>query len=162
MVSHLKWLYVFVVSFLLATPIFAQTARPRFNKQNIQFISGIIQKKILVDLAENPQQHAYGLMNRAKMAEDDGMLFVFADEKTLEFWMKDTLIDLDIAYVGKNKKIVDIQTMKATSMMQTNFPTYPSKRPAQFAVEMNAGWFKKNKISIGAELKIIPGLTSKK
>lgn len=162
MVLRLKCLYVFAASLLFATQIFAQAPRPRFNKQNIQFTHGSVQKKLSLDLAENPQQHAYGLMNRTEMGTDDGMIFIFQTEKTLEFWMKDTLIDLDIAYISKDKKIVDIQTMKATTIMQTNYPSYPSKKPAQYAVEMNAGWFKKNKIGVGGQLKILTRPMSKK
>jgi uncharacterized membrane protein (UPF0127 family) len=161
MVLHLKWPSVLLLSLFLFSLSYANTG-PRFKKQNIEFVFKGEKKRLTLDAAINPQQHAFGLMNRSFMAENDGMIFIFQDERVREFWMKDTLIDLDIAYISKDKKIIDIQTMKAAiSVLQTNFPTYPSKAPAKYAVEMNAGWFKKNKISLGATLKILTGPTSK-
>lgn len=162
MALRLNWLVVTAVSFLLlASTAWSETA-PEFSKIKISITQGKIKKYLNVELAQTPTQQAYGLMNRTKMPANSGMLFVFDQERVLQFWMKNTLIDLDIAYIDKNKKIIDIQTMKAvTSMLQTNPPTYPSKLPAQYALEMNSGWFKKNKIKEGAELQILSGLTSK-
>jgi uncharacterized membrane protein (UPF0127 family) len=84
------------------------------------------------------------------------MLFIFENEQILSFWMKNTFIDLSIAYIDKNKKIVDIQEMKATNqMMVGDLPSYPSAKPAMYALEMNKGWFKKNKIEIGQALYFV-------
>ncbi len=133
-----------------------------FEKQKIQLVQNKKVKALIVDLASTAKEHEYGMMNRTKLAPDEGMLFVFANPEVREFWMKNTLVDLDIAYIDQNKKIIDIQTMKAvTSVLQTQLATYPSKGPAQFALEVKAGWFKKNKISVGAELKILSRPKSK-
>ena len=149
---RLKYLIVIAVSVLITSSAWAEAA-PKFGKIKISISQGKIKKNLEVELAETPEQQAYGLMNRTKLAENAGMLFVFEQERTLQFWMKNTLINLDIAYIDKNKKIIDIQQMKAVnSILETNIPNYPSKRPAQFALEMNAGWFKKNKIKEGAQL----------
>ena len=84
-------------------------------------------------------------MYRNSLPKDEGMLFIFDEERTLSFWMKNTYIDLAIAYFDKNQKIVDIQEMKATnSLMLEEPPSYPSAKPALYALEMNSGWFKKN------------------
>ena len=81
------------------------------------------------------------------------MLFIFNEELVREFWMKNTLINLDIGYFDKNKKLIDIQQMKAvTSVMQTDLPRYPSKQPAMYALEMQQTWFKKNKFRYGGPL----------
>jgi uncharacterized membrane protein (UPF0127 family) len=77
---------------------------PQFSKIKISISQGKIKKILEVELAENPTQQAYGLMNRTKMSANAGMLFVFNQERILQFWMKNTLIDLDIAYIDKNKK----------------------------------------------------------
>ena len=101
-------------------------------------------------------------MNRKKLAPEGGMLFIFETEQIREFWMKNTFINLDIAYFDKNKKAIDIQQMKAqTSIVQAKFPTYPSKAPAQYALEMNSGWFKKNGFPVGTKFEFASGPSSK-
>ena len=153
MALRLKWLIVTAVSLLLFSSTSWSEEAPKFSKIKISISQGKIKKNLEVELAQSPTQQAYGLMNRTKVATNAGMLFAFDQERILQFWMKNTLIDLDIAYIDKNKKIIDIQQMKAvTSILETNPPTYPSKLPAQFALEMNSGWFKKNKIKEGAQL----------
>jgi uncharacterized membrane protein (UPF0127 family) len=143
---------------LVCPSLFAasQTGNVQFKKTQIVLRQKNLKKTLLVELAETPAQHEMGLMNRKKLPINDGMLFVFQDSQVREFWMKNTLIDLDIAYFDSEKKIVDIQSMKAiTTMIQQIVPTYPSKVPAKYALEMNAGWFKKNKISEGATFTIL-------
>ena len=153
MALRLKCLIVTAVSFLIFSSTAWSETAPHFKKIKISISQGKLKKNLEVELAENTAQQAYGLMNRTKLAANAGMLFVFEQERVLQFWMKNTLIDLDIAYIDKNKKIIDIQQMKAvSSILETNPPSYPSKLPAQFALEMNSGWFKKNKIKEGAQL----------
>ncbi len=122
----------------------------------IVITQGKVQTKIQAEMAESEAQHEYGLMFRKELGPKEGMLFVFKDELIRSFWMKNTIINLSIGYFNKNKKLIDIQEMKAvTSVLQTDIPTYPSESPAQYALEMPEGWFKKNSIKVGAQLKII-------
>lgn len=118
----------------------------KFKKASLK-----IKKKIIkVEVAETPEQHAYGLMNRVKLPENFGMLFVFTSEEPRFFWMKNTFVDLSIAYINKNKKIIDIQDMKAAeSSLDENLPSYPSKGPAMYALEVNKGWFERHHIKVG-------------
>ncbi len=134
----------------------------QFEKQKITLTYKKNKKALNVDLALTPQQHAYGMMNRTKLTSEEGMLFEFPDSQVREFWMKDTLVDLDIAYIDKNKKIIDIQTMKSvTSVLQTDLPTYPSSGPAQYALEMKSEWFKKNGFARGTIITLGPRPKSK-
>ncbi len=134
----------------------------QFEKQKITLSYKKQKKDLKVDLALTPQQHAYGMMNRTKLTSDEGMLFEFPDSQVREFWMKDTLVDLDIAYIDHYKKIIDIQTMKSvTSVLQTDLPTYPSSGPAQYALEMKSGWFKKNGFARGTIITLEPRPKSK-
>ena len=111
---------------------------------------------INVEFAETGAQQQKGLMYRSKLPADEGMLFMFEIERTLGFWMKNTYIDLDIAYIDKNFKIIDIQQMKATTSIEMGDPpAYPSKKPAQYALEMNKNWFQKHKFKVGDLVKII-------
>lgn len=136
----IRWLMI--LSLLLNTEC-AWTAD--FPKKKIQ-ING---KTITVEVAETPAQQQQGLMFREKLAANAGMIFVFPDEDIRSFWMKNTYIDLSIGYFDKNRKLIDIQDMKATSVAQTNFPSYVSRAPAQYALEMNQGWFKKQGVKLG-------------
>lgn len=150
MVSHLNWLNALILSLIFSVQVFA-TDEVKFTKQKIQIGS----KKITVEIANTPQQQQRGLMYREKMAADAGMLFIFDQEQPLNFWMKNTYINLSIAYIDKNKKIIDIQDMKATSAIDTQWSTYPSAKPGMYALEMNQGWFTKNRIKIG-DLLVLP------
>lgn len=123
-----------------------------FKKTKIQ----ITNKIIVVELATTPQQQARGLMFREKLADDTGMLFVYSAEKQQNFWMKNTFIPLSIAYFDKDQKIINIEDMAATSsIMQKEVATSSSTKPAMYALEMNKGWFKKNRITTGHRFKFL-------
>jgi uncharacterized membrane protein (UPF0127 family) len=142
------------LSFLFSVNAFSEEKlqKPTFEKQKIKVAS----KVISVEVAKTTEQHQYGLMNRSSLPQNEGMLFVFDNEQPLSFWMKNTIIDLSIAYIDKNKKIVDIQEMKATNqLMVGELPSYPSAKPALFALEMNKGWFVKNKIKVGQKFDFV-------
>ncbi|MBC7457578.1 MAG: DUF192 domain-containing protein [Bdellovibrionaceae bacterium] len=145
---------ILIVGFLfVALGVSAEDLKPE-----IKFNSAVIEigsKKITVELAVTPVQHEKGLMYRETLGKDQGMLFVFDKEETLSFWMKNTYLDLSIAYINKKMKIVDIQEMKATSPLEVTEPiTYPSKKPAMYALEMPKGWFKASNIKVGQSLKL--------
>ncbi len=152
---ELLWKSLVAAAFSLSIS-FAATATA---KENISFTKKSISlagKKIKVEIAETDQQHEHGLMFREKLPTNEGMLFVFKDLQIRSFWMKNTIIDLSIGYFDENKKLIDTQEMKATkSLMQQDLPAYPSKSPAMYALEMSQGWFKKNKVSVGAVFSFI-------
>ena len=154
MALRLKWLVVSFCFFQFLPYAVAkneQQTSPEFKKEFIQ----LGQKKILVEIAETNQQLEYGLMHRTSLKEDQGMLFIFKDEQILSFWMKNTLIDLSIGYFSGKKVLNEVIEMKSTSFLETNFPSYPSQQPAMYALEMNKGWFNKNKIKTKAAFKFL-------
>ncbi len=123
-----------------------------FDKRWIQLGS----KKIQVEIADRRPKREKGLMGRMKpLKKNEGMLFVFSYEKTLSFWMKNTYIPLSIGYFNKKKKLIDIQNMNPISMLQIKIPSFKSKAPAMYALEMNQGWFRKNYIKVGMTFKYI-------
>ncbi len=77
--------------------------------------------------------------------DDEGMLFVFPGLATRNFWMKNTLVPLDIAYLNREKKVLNTYTMAA---LDTTTP-YPSKGGAMYVIEVRAGLFEKLKIGKG-------------
>ena len=137
-----------VVSFFLL-PLFANS-EVIFKKGTIEF-----QKiKLNAEFAISNEQHQRGLMNRLSIPDNFGMLFLFEEEDYRSFWMKNTFIDLSIAYIGSNKKILEIIDMKAVkSSLDMDPPSYPSSVKAKYALEVNKGWFEKNKIKVGDKIK---------
>ncbi len=152
---RLNWVIVFcLLSNIFLADISFATAEIQFKKEKITLIFKNNKKTLNLEVAETLDQHAQGLMFRKKLGTNEGMLFVFTNEEIREFWMKNTLINLDIGYFNKQKVLIDIQQMAAeNSVMRTNIPTYPSKQPAMYALEMSQGWFKKNKFEAGTIFK---------
>ena len=109
-------------------------------------------------VADTNEQREKGLMfveaEQMQSLEDGterGMLFVFEQEKYLNFWMKDTIIPLDIAYARSDGTIVKIHTM---TPLDTRFNQYPSGEPARYALEVNAGVFAAKGIGEGDIIEI--------
>lgn len=102
-----------------------------------------------LEYAKTFEQRAKGLMNRSSLCEDCGMLFKFEQPRMAGFWMKNTLIPLDIAFVRADGMITDIKPMKPH-----NLNTTKSSQSVLYAWEMNKGWFAKNGIQVGDTVKI--------
>lgn len=94
--------------------------------------------------AKTFEQRAMGLMHRESLCEQCGMLFQFEQPRTAGFWMKNTLIPLDIAFVRADGIITDIKRMQPLDLNTTK-----SSQQVLYAWEMNPGWFKKNGIQVG-------------
>jgi uncharacterized membrane protein (UPF0127 family) len=101
-----------------------------------------------VELAETDRQKERGLMERTELGENRGMLFVFDQEQTLSFWMKNTLIPLSIAYIDESGTIVDVQDMQPLDETP-----HPSAEPAKYALEVNQGFFEENGINVGDRME---------
>tara|TARA_B100000427_G_C15512270_1_gene596770 strand:+ start:2010 stop:2393 length:384 start_codon:yes stop_codon:yes gene_type:complete len=99
-----------------------------------------------VEVACTPDERRRGLMNREALSENEGMLFLFSGDSTpLTFWMKNTSIPLSIAFIGKDNKIKEILDLEPQSEEKIK-----SQNPAAAALEVNRGWFQKNKITVGS------------
>ena len=103
---------------------------------------------VQVEIANTPAKRERGLMERTALAEDAGMLFIFSQEQPLSFWMKNTLIPLSIAYIDAQGRIVDIQDMQPLDETP-----HPSATPAQYALEVNQGFFAQRGIEVGNALQ---------
>ncbi len=108
--------------------------------------------KLFVEVADNIEEQATGLMYRTELASDQGMLFVFEEEKQRIFWMKNTKIPLDILFIDADGVIVDIKENFQPCVVD-DCEKYYSKS-AQYALEVNAGFVRKNGIVIGDTLAI--------
>jgi uncharacterized membrane protein (UPF0127 family) len=106
---------------------------------------------ISAEVARTPQQREIGLMHRASMGANEGMLFVFEQPAQQCFWMKNTLIPLAIAFVADDGSIVNIDSMKPQTL-----DGHCSEKPVRFVLEMNDGWFAKRGIKPGSKLRGAP------
>lgn len=104
-----------------------------------------------VEVVDTLAEQEYGLMNRTSLGQYDGMLFVFASDRELSFWMKDTLIPLDMVFVNRSGAIVDIN--KNAIPMSEN--VFTAKSPCEYVVEVNGGFCDQHGIRIG-DAVIIP------
>lgn len=107
---------------------------------------------VLAEVARTPDERAQGLMYRESLPKGQGMLFVFPDTQIRSFWMSNTFIPLDIAYLDAELRIVDIQPMEP----QTT-ESHPSAKPAMFALEVPQGWFAEMGIQVGGQAKVVFG-----
>ena len=92
-----------------------------------------------LELAITDRQRATGLMGRESVPDHGGMLFVFPGEAHRSFWMKNCLIPLDVIFLDGRGRIVSITTMPVPPPGDPTPPTYSSRWPAQFAIELAAG-----------------------
>ena len=94
--------------------------------------------KVTVDLANTPELRAAGLMYQERLGEDRGMLFLFDAPGKYKFWMKDTRIALDIIFIDKDKKVVDI--LQADPCTEKPCPLYTPTTPVLYALEVDKGY----------------------
>jgi hypothetical protein len=92
-------------------------------------------------------------MYRDDVPDGTGMLFVFQDSQIRSFWMANTYVALDVAYMDPGFRIVDIIAMEP---LDTN--SKPSRGPAMFALEVRQGWFAERGIEIGDQAEIVFGV----
>ena len=93
-----------------------------------------------VEVVDDDESRQKGLMFREKLEQDKGMFFIFDYEGKHSFWMKNTLIPLDIIWISEDKKIVDVQTMQPciTEKCESHRPEIDSK----YVLEVGAGIFR--------------------
>jgi uncharacterized protein len=94
---------------------------------------------VIVEIAEKPEQHQMGLMFREVLPPDHGMIFVFDEEQTGGFWMKNTLLPLSIAFYGENGRILKILDMEPCTADPC--PSYDPEVAYVGALEVNQGAF---------------------
>jgi uncharacterized membrane protein (UPF0127 family) len=117
----------------------------KFEKSGLSIqsaVSGTVSLEI--ELARTDTQHARGLMNRKKLEDGKGMLFIFSRDQIMSFWMKNTLIPLSIAYIASDGRILELHDMKPLDLSSVT-----SSRSARYALEVPQGWFERAGISIG-------------
>jgi hypothetical protein len=101
-----------------------------------------------MEIAMTPEECQRGLMFRKEIPETGGMLFVFAEERERHFWMKNTLVPLDIIFLDGQGRVVSVFQMpsepprrpgESEEAYESRLPSYASQNPARYAIELRAG-----------------------
>ncbi len=106
-----------------------------------------------VELAVKPEEQSRGLMFREHLDLDKGMLFIFEEEKKHSFWMKNTLIPLDIIWINKNKEVVFISE-NVQPCEEFSCPNIKPSESAKYVLEINGGISKKIGLIIGDKIDL--------
>ncbi|MFC5743029.1 DUF192 domain-containing protein [Dyella tabacisoli] len=124
-------------------------AAPRESSPNVQLHG----QRFSVEFAIDDASRERGLMMRTELASDHSMLFVFPDSYPRSFWMKNTLIPLDILFFDADRKLVSMQ-LNALPCKADPCAIYPSDQPARYVLELAAGTAGRIGARAGDELKI--------
>ncbi|MCS7249642.1 MAG: DUF192 domain-containing protein [candidate division WOR-3 bacterium] len=138
-------LFVAIIFFLLLIFYLVKGPKTEFTFEKEKKILLIKNETLYVEIADNPEERAIGLSFRKNLPHNEGMLFIFEKEGIYPFWMKNTFIPLDIAFISKDNIIIDIQRMTPLDDKKT----YQPNKPFLYALEVNQGYFEEKKIKIG-------------
>lgn len=146
MTSHflIRIACLFTVAMMMSPTLHAQhaTGKPQTGLPKITLKAG--GQSIQADVAATEESRQHGLMFRTKMAKNEGMLFVFTQLGYHAMWMRNTPINLAVAYMDDQGKILSIHEMEAF-----NETSHQAAGPARYALEMNAMWFAQHKVKVG-------------
>ena len=109
---------------------------------------------VSAELAVTDEEHARGLMFREKIPPDQGMLFVFPEEAEHMFWMKNTLVPLDMIWLGSDRRIVHI-VRQVPPCLREPCPSYGPEMPIRYVLELKGGQADIFKLKIGDRLDFI-------
>jgi len=147
-------IYVFFINFKQQTPV--QTAE---NIKQVCFkqVDLPINKCFSVEVAQTAVEREKGLMFREELGQDKGMLFIFPKAEKYGFWMKNTLIPLDIIWIDENKTVVDIKkdVQPCRANNSDNCPVYVPDKEAIYVLEINSGLSEENNLSVEDEVNLI-------
>ena len=122
----------FAAALALTAPALALVA---FEKSELIIESGAAKHRFAIEVARTPEQLQQGLMFRPKMAADAGMLFLYDPPQPIAMWMMNTLIPLDMLFIGVDGRIINIHERAVPG----STATIESAGPARAVLELNGG-----------------------
>jgi uncharacterized membrane protein (UPF0127 family) len=140
--------------FVFPTLMFIALILSSCQTQDVLYPLELGRDTVYVEIADSPAERQRGLMYRETLEPDRGMLFIFESSRMLSFWMRNTYVDLSIAYIADDGTIIDILDMYALDETSV-----PSSAPARFALELNQGAFDRLGVFEGDRIDLsgIPG-----
>jgi len=138
-------LFIVIVAALIlffATPSASENLKPHvlINDQRIE-----------VELVKSFEEKQQGLMYRESLDEDAGMFFLYDEEQPLMYWMKNTLIPLDMIFLSADRNIIHIESeVPPCKPLESNdCPGYGPKEEGQYVLEVNGGYAEEHGIEVG-------------
>ena len=168
-ISKKRLVKLSIISLMLFALIIIYIVYINFKQQtvvdNIQTVENIqqvcfkqanmpINKCFSVEIAQTAAEREKGLMFREELNNEKGMLFIFPQSEKYGFWMKNTLIPLDIIWIDENKTIVDIKENAMPCKVKKCEVYYPDKE-ALYVLEINAGLAKEKNLSVGDKVDFV-------
>lgn len=105
---------------------------------------------VAVELARTPAEQERGLMHRRELAEDAGMLFLFPESRVHSFWMKNTLIPLDLIFIDEAGVVVGIVRQAEPLTLSPRSTGVPSR----YVLEVAGGWAERHGVAPGARVRL--------
>lgn len=121
---------IFITLFFLFNLFYKKENLVSFTKNNTT---------IYLEIANTEKQREYGLMNRKSMPKDHGMIFIFPHAEMLRFWMKNTLIPLDMIFLNHHQVVAIISNVPPCLKEANHCPLYGPNIPVDEVIELNAG-----------------------
>jgi uncharacterized membrane protein (UPF0127 family) len=155
-----------LLGYLLARPMFMPVSSPAApasapshvpgpetppHRGEARFLGtdGRLKARVFVEIVDDDRSRALGLMYRRSLGSDFGMLFVFDSSTIQSFWMKNTILPLDMLFVDERGRVVTIHRDTRPYSEQT----YVSTKPALYVVEVNAGFSKAHGLQAGDRME---------
>lgn len=137
---------VFVLFMIAAPSAWAQVGpQPTLPQSELVIETATGRHRFLVELANTPETMSRGLMFRERMAADAGMLFDFRRDGEVAFWMRNTILPLDMLFIDRTGRIANI----AERTVPFSEATVPSQVPVRAVLEVNAGTAQRLGIRVG-------------
>ena len=109
--------------------------------------------ELATEIARTPLEHQMGMMWRTNMAEMEGMIFIFDEPGRRAFWMRNTLVPLDIAYLAADGTLLEVHAAQPRD--ETSIPSDSDR--VQFVLETRQGWFQRNNLKPGMNIRTEKG-----
>lgn len=109
-------------------------------------------KTLTVDVADTPWSRQSGLMCRRRLPRDYGMLFVFPGAGSWRFWMKRTLVPLDVVWIGEDKVVTGVRTLRASRLDTPDERVDAGDGHGRYVLELPAGTAARRGVAAGARL----------
>jgi uncharacterized protein len=112
--------------------------------------------RVALEVMNTPAARERGMMYRPALAEDHGMLFVFPEEVEHPFWMKNTLVPLDMLFIAGDGRIVGIHA----DAVPISTASLSVGQPSTYVLEVNGGWAARHGVRAGdrIEFRDVPGV----
>jgi hypothetical protein len=124
-----------------------------YSEATVELVTATTVHRLAVKVAATPGERAHGLMEVTELPDGTGMLFVFDEDRAGGFWMKDTLVPLDIAFAAADGTIVSILAMDPCTADPC--PSYTPDGAYRSALEVPQGWFARVGVTEGDVLRTL-------